>query len=106
MEKIKRIINMVQWEALMWASALIYLVFIDPYQAQHFTLCPYKNLGIDFCPGCGLGKSISMFYHFDFIHSLQTHPLGIIAFFLISYRIISLIKRKYFNNKNRRVIYG
>lgn len=97
---------MVQWEALMWASGLIYLVFVNPYSAQHFTLCPYKNLGIDFCPGCGLGKSISMFYHLDFIHSLQAHPLGIIAFFLISYRIISLIKRKYFNNKNRKVIYG
>lgn len=106
MKKIGQIVKLVEWEALFWSAGLVYLLFINPYQATHVTFCPYKNLGIEFCPGCGLGKSIAFFYHGDFLHSLQTHPLGIIAFVIILVRVVYLIKNKYFNNKQNEVMYG
>lgn len=102
---LKKILHKVEWEAMMWLAALIYLLFIDPYETQHFTFCPYKNLGIEFCPGCGIGKSISLLYHLDIVNSFQTHPLGIIAFIIITFRFIHLIKLKYFNTK-KEVVYG
>ncbi|KAF0142306.1 MAG: hypothetical protein FD122_660 [Stygiobacter sp.] len=106
MKKIRQMVKLVEWEALFWSAGLIYLLFINPYESSHFTVCPYKNLGIEFCPGCGLGKSISFFYHGDFLHSFNTHPLGIIAFVIIAVRIVYLIRNKYFNNKQNEVMYG
>jgi hypothetical protein len=107
MQKIKSILKMVEWEAIFWLFGLMYLMFIDPYQVQHYTLCPFHNLGITFCPGCGLGRSISFFYHGDFFHSIKTHPLGIIAFIIIAIRVIKL-SIKTINNyhKSKEVIYG
>lgn len=107
MATIRSIIKIIEWEAIFWTAGLIYLFFVNPYQAQHFTLCPFHNLGITFCPGCGLGRSISFFYHADFFHSLKTHPLGIAAFILISFRIFKLSKNmiKNFNN-TKEVMYG
>jgi len=93
MKKVGPYLKLIEWEALMWIFALSYLLFINPYEQQIFFLCPFHNIGIDFCPGCGIGRSISFFYHGDILHSLQTHPLGIIAFLLISIRIVSLTKR-------------
>ncbi|MHB8905515.1 MAG: DUF2752 domain-containing protein [Melioribacteraceae bacterium] len=107
MQKIKPILKIVEWEAMFWLVGLIYLLFINPYQVQHYTLCPFHNLGISFCPGCGLGKSISFFYHGDLLHSIKTHPLGIIAFILITARIIKLFIRMYNNyHKLNEVTYG
>ena len=80
-------------EALMWITALGYLLFINPYEMQHFSLCLFNNIGIDFCPGCGLGRSISMIYHGDIYGSFFMHPLGLFALGVIIYRIISLLKK-------------
>lgn len=107
MESIKKILRIVEWEALLWTVGLVYLIFVNPYKVQQFSFCPYHNLGITFCPGCGLGRSISFFYHGDFLHSITTHPLGIIAFFIILIRIIVLAKRMYTNyQKTKEVVYG
>jgi hypothetical protein len=107
MKKIKSVLKIVEWEAVLWMTGFIYLIFINPYQVQHFTLCPFHNLGITFCPGCGLGRSISFFYHGDILHSLKTHPLGIIAFILINVRIIKLFIRMFNNyHKSNEVMYG
>ena len=91
---IYRLISQIPLEALMWAGALIYLFFIDPYKTQHYSLCLFNNLGIDFCPGCGIGRSISMLYHGDIIHSLNMHPLGVFALMILLLRIYKLIKNR------------
>lgn len=107
MNRIKKILSLVEWEAVLWLAGLIYLLFINPYQVEQFSLCPFHNLGITFCPGCGLGRSISFFYHGDFLHSIKSHPLGIIAFFLIASRIIQLsLKMNQNFHKIKEVVYG
>jgi hypothetical protein len=107
MKKIKSIFSLVYWEAIFWAIGLIYLFFVNPYQTQHFSFCPFHYLGITFCPGCGLGRSIAYFYHFDLISSFRIHPLGIIAFLLIAARIIKLFTKMVNNyHKSEEVMYG
>lgn len=93
MNRLKNILENISLEAILWFAALAYLLFINPYTVQEFTFCPFHNMGIEYCPGCGLGRSISFLYHGDLAHSFQTHPLGIAAFVLILLRIIKLTRQ-------------
>lgn len=78
-------------EALIWSSALLVLAWYTPSDT-HFTICPLDHLGFDFCPGCGLGRSIAHLFHGEVTSSLKTHPLGIFAVIVLSFRIIQLSK--------------
>ena len=77
------------FEAIVWTLALISLAVYQPTHT-HFTLCPIVNAGFDFCPGCGLGRSISHALHGDFVQAFRSHPLGIFAVITLVYRIVSL----------------
>lgn len=81
----------IPFEALIWVTALLILAFAGTGPG-HFTLCPLKNAGFTFCPGCGLGSSVSFLLHGEFTASLQSHPLGFFAVIVLSFRIINLTK--------------
>ena len=76
-------------EALIWILGLIYLYFVNT--DSHYSFCIFKNLGIDFCPGCGLGRSIHYIMHFQIMKSLDTHPLGLFALIILLNRIFTLL---------------
>ncbi len=86
-------------ELLMWIGALVSLIFVNPYETDHFTFCIFNQMGIDFCPGCGIGRSITMIYHGNFADSFRMHPLGIFALAVILYRIINLLPKHKLNLK-------
>ena len=77
-----------------WVAALTLLYFANPY-AHHFSLCPLDNLGVTWCPGCGLGRSISLLMHGELQESIRMHWLGIPALFIIVHRIFNLSSRTY-----------
>jgi hypothetical protein len=79
------------FEAIVWIIGLLTLALIDP-GTNHFSICPISNLGFDFCPGCGLGRSISLLFRGEFMESFAAHPLGIFAVIILTYRIIQLTK--------------
>jgi len=68
-------------------------MFIDPYQLNHFSFCLFKLVGIEYCPGCGIGRSISMLYRGDIFGSMNMHPLGLFALTIIFYRIVTLLQK-------------
>jgi len=76
-------------EIFFWSAALIVPLFINPV-GNHTSLCLFHNLGIDFCPGCGLGRSLAYLYRGDITHSFLSHPLGIIVFGILLFRIVTL----------------
>ncbi len=88
-----KLIRTIDIEVLIWVAGLGLLALVDPNEQQHFSFCLFKNLGINVCPGCGLGRSISYFFHGDVVHSFRTHPLGIAAVTLLSVRTASLIRK-------------
>ena len=92
---VSRIMKLIGLEAAIWILGLVYLIFINNPQSIHFTVCPFANLGIDFCPGCGLGNSISFLFIGDFVSSFQSHPLGVFALIIIISRLISIIKNNW-----------
>ncbi|MGB9663920.1 MAG: DUF2752 domain-containing protein [Ignavibacteria bacterium] len=79
-------------ELIFWVGGLAYLAFIQ--EQNHLSFCPIKNLGFQFCPGCGIGNSISLIYHLKILESLKAHPLGLFAFIIIIFRIIQLITKQ------------
>jgi len=91
LKKITKIFEIPGLEAAIWLSGMVYLFTIDAYSCEHFSFCIFNQLGIDFCPGCGIGRSISLFMHGEFALSFELHPLGIPAFFIIVYRIVSVV---------------
>jgi hypothetical protein len=93
--RLSKVINFIfeNLELWFWFAGIVFLFFWSP-AASHFTLCPISNLGLDFCPGCGLGHAIHYAMWLDFKASFNWHPLGIPALLIILHRIITLtIKR-------------
>ncbi|MFD0752091.1 DUF2752 domain-containing protein [Mucilaginibacter calamicampi] len=78
------------FELVFWIAALIALAVCDPAQPSHFTLCPFKLLGITWCPGCGIGHAIAFLFHGDIAGSFNAHWLGLPALGIICWRIITL----------------
>ena len=80
--------NLITSEIFIWSFALIYLAIFNQ----------------EFCPGCGLGNSISYLFHGEIINSFNAHPLGIPALIILVSRIISLIKQEGSKNAKRVTI--
>jgi hypothetical protein len=91
------------FELVFWIAALISLALTNPTEQAHFTLCPLKLLGFTWCPGCGLGHSISFLFHGDIKRSFHAHWLGVPAVMIILHRIYVLGKAKVYHlNLNSR----
>ncbi|NWF50067.1 MAG: DUF2752 domain-containing protein [Ignavibacteriaceae bacterium] len=92
-KKFKTFFSFLDFEALIWFFGLLALVFINPIES-HFTICPFSLIGIEYCPGCGLGRSIHFLFEGNLQQSLNTHPLGWLAFLILTIRIIKLMKTR------------
>ena len=92
--KALKILKKVNPELVIWIVALIVLALTNPTE-HHLTLCPLSNFGFRYCPGCGLGRSVSYLFRGDIIASFRMHPLGIFALGIIGYRIIQIINIQY-----------
>ena len=93
--KLSDVYKLLGLEGIIWIVSLIYLASFTESNQQHFTICPLSNLGFEHCPGCGLGKSISLILHGNIFESFDFHLLGIPALIIILFRISQLIKINY-----------
>lgn len=87
-------------ELIFLVGALTYLACINP-AAEHMSLCVFHWLGITWCPGCGIGHSISYALHGDWTSAWQSHFMGIPAIAIICFRITQLLQQLF---KNRHLI--
>lgn len=105
-KKIKTLYYSKYPELIIWVSALVYLALIDPFASKHLDLCVFHNIGIEFCPGCGLGRSIAMLFEGEFVEAFKTHPLGLVAVAILSYRIFSLLTGKRISILKHKEVYN
>jgi hypothetical protein len=92
-------------EMIFWIVAFLFLAIAKPADhdgGMHFTFCPLANLGMSWCPGCGLGRSITHLFHGNVMESIKYHWLGIPAVLVISYRIVILGRYEWNKFKNKR----
>lgn len=80
-------------ELVIWVAALCLLFFMDTAAAQP-SLCMFRLIGIDSCPGCGLGHAIHHAMHLNFAQSFHEHLFGIPALLIILFRIKQLLFQK------------
>ncbi|MGN7822308.1 DUF2752 domain-containing protein [Chitinophaga sp. 22536] len=81
-------------ELLAWPAGLICLFFLDPAAGQP-SLCLFKNIGIPFCPGCGLGHGIHFFLHGRWQEAVHHHWLAPVAVVMLIYRTIQVARFQY-----------
>lgn len=93
MQRFRIVLTHVPWEGVVWVAGLAALALIDS-AACHLTICPLRLVGIDFCPGCGLGRSVSLLLHGQFAASWEAHPLGAPAIVLLLGRSARLLLRR------------
>jgi hypothetical protein len=80
------------FELIFWTAAIIALAAANPSVEPQYSLCPLKLMGITWCPGCGIGHSISWLLHGDISRSWHAHWLGVPALIIIVYRIFVLAR--------------
>lgn len=78
-------------ELMFWIGALVGLFYATP-DNQHFALCPLHQAGFDFCPGCGIGRSIHYMMRGDIQASFSSHYLGPIALLIVLGRVFTLTR--------------
>jgi len=96
MKPVKDIIHFLKAyaELLVWSMGLMLLAFMDLSTNSESSLCLFHQLGLSFCPGCGLGHSISWLFHGNIPASIEAHPFGIVAVLILFHRIYSIINNK------------
>jgi len=78
------------FELTAWVTGLFLLAIMNPTTDVHYSFCIFKMMGFSFCPGCGLGHSISFLFHGELLASFHAHPLGLFALIVILARIYKL----------------
>lgn len=89
MFNLRKILIRANLELFIWIAALLLLAFLNP-DGNKVSLCPFHFLGFQYCPGCGLGRSIALLFRGRLAESFSMHPLGTFALVMIGFRIIQL----------------
>jgi hypothetical protein len=79
-------------EALIWVAVILYFFVSPVHTDSHFTICPLSLAGFEYCPGCGLGRSMILLLHGHILESLRMHPLSIFALAILTARIIIVFR--------------
>jgi hypothetical protein len=82
------------FEWLILAAGLFSVAMLNPLVASE-SFCIIYRAGLEFCPGCGLGRSVAFLFRGDFWSSMQMHPAGIPAVGIILGRIVTIFYRNY-----------
>jgi hypothetical protein len=92
MKQFTAILKRIPLELVFWIGSLIAILMLEPHSEHHLSLCPLSQLGFDWCPGCGLGRSMNLLARGEFQASWSMHPLALLAYVVIFHRIGILVK--------------
>lgn len=100
-----RILYRKYFELTFWITALALIAVMPTGTDPHYSFCLFKLMGFKYCPGCGIGHSVSYLFHGDIKKSLSVHPFGIFAVIILLRRIYHLIRLHIFS-KTIKYNYG
>lgn len=91
----RSIVRAIGLEPILWLGGIATLAILGATSETHFTICPLALAGLDFCPGCGLGRSIALLLHGEVVRSFEAHWLGLPATVILVGRSLSLAARNW-----------
>ena len=86
------------FEIAAFSIGLLLLVFMDPYTTTGPGLCLLEKLGFQYCPGDGLGHSISFIFRGELGNAMEANILGPFAVLILSGRILYLLFQNSLNS--------
>lgn len=89
------------FEVVAFSIGLLLLAWMNPH-ADGETFCLFEQAGLSFCPGEGLGHSISFIFRGELYKSLQANMLGFFAITILVTRVIHLALKNYHYNHNQQ----
>ncbi len=93
-------------ELIFWVLGLALLATAElptHFNRPHLVICPLALSGLEVCPGCGLGRSITALFHGEFYLSFQLHWFGLPAFLILFYRISTLMRLQLFSSRKKNL---
>ena len=87
-----------EWSAFL--AGLIALAFMDPATAGS-SFCVFDLAGIEFCPGDGLGHSISYTFRGNLKSAFEANFAGPFAVIILSLRILQVWINLFQNHKQK-----
>lgn len=88
------------FEVLAFSAGLLLLALMNPEGNHSISFCLFDLIGIPYCPGEGLGHSISYFFRGHISSSLEANLLGPLAIFIIGRRIFHLLWKNHKHQQN------
>lgn len=85
------------FEITAFSLGLLLLALMNPETATGPGLCLLENLGSPYCPGDGLGHSISFIFRGEFNNALEANMLGPFSLVVLSGRIFYLFTQNCLN---------
>ncbi|TDQ09551.1 DUF2752 domain-containing protein [Pedobacter metabolipauper] len=101
-----KVLGQIPLELFFWVLAITLLATAQPHEhgeGAHFTLCPLANLGLTWCPGCGIGRAITHLFHGNLEKSFEQHWFGLPALLILLYRVLVLLKWSLINYKGFKI---
>lgn len=90
----------IEWIAFL--SGLTLMGIMDP-TIQSTSFCFFEFIGIEFCPGEGLGHSIAWFFRGEFQNSIEANLFGPFAVLILSFRILQIWKEILINKTTSQI---
>ncbi|MEQ8577632.1 MAG: DUF2752 domain-containing protein [Balneola sp.] len=90
----KKIRPHIEWVA--FTTGLVLMAMMDPLSSGS-SFCFFEFVGIEFCPGEGLGHSIAWVFRGEFENAVSANLFGIPAVLILSLRILQIWKDLYLN---------
>jgi len=90
------------FEITVFSIGLLLLAFMDPTTTNGSGLCLLENLNFPYCPGDGLGHSVSFIFRGEIHNALKANILGPFALLIILGRIFYLFSQNFLNNNIKK----
>lgn len=85
----KKIKPHIEW--IVFLLGLVLMATMDP-TVQGTSFCFFDFIGIEFCPGEGLGHSIAWLFRGDISNAFKANLFGPFAVIILSFRILQIWK--------------
>ena len=85
-------------EWTVFGCGILLLALMNP-ENTGTSFCFFEWIGINFCPGEGLGHSIAYTFRGNFSEAMNAHFAGPFAVFILSSRIIYIWRKLYQDSK-------